>query len=204
MKRINKIILILILPLMVEIIVSCCNCPETTFLNYTNCNLNVCNLNNSGASPIISQSDTIPKKAYGIKVSIMRSENTCKLKRNNSFLIQSAYAYACSCPSEFEYIPLDSIVSISITTIHDFDSEHLRSSDISEYFHVFEYQNFISIDDYINIIETKIPDYMESTFEFDLFLMTPPMLGTEHQFEVKIKLSDGRILNAQTEKIVLN
>jgi hypothetical protein len=203
MKRINKILIILILPLMVEIVISCCDCPETTILNYTNCSLFVTNLDNSGESPIISQSDSISKNAYGIKLSIIRNENTCELKKRNSIFIQSAYAYDCFCPPEIEYMPLDSIVSISITTTHDFDSEHLEYSDVSEYFYVFEYNEFTSIADYISSIETSIPDYFESTYEFDLLLMTPPTLGTEHQFEVNVELSDGRILSTQTEKIVL-
>jgi hypothetical protein len=203
MKRINKIILILILPLMVELVISCCNCPEATLLNYTNCRLFVNNLDNSGESPIISKSDSISKNAYGIKLYIFRNKNTCELKKSNSIFIQSAFAYDCFCPPEFEYVPLDSIVSISITTTHDFDSEHLESSDISEYFYVFKNNKYTSIADYIKNIETEIPDYLGSTYEFDLFLMTPPTLGTEHQFEVNIELSDDRILSARTVKIVL-
>ncbi|MGV8091386.1 MAG: DUF5034 domain-containing protein [Mangrovibacterium sp.] len=204
MKRINKIILILMLPLMVELIVSCCDCLETIFFDYTNCSLTINNLDNSDATPIIAQSKSISKKAYGIRVSINRSENICEVERNNSLFIQSAYATSCDCPPESQYMALDSIVSVAITTCNDFDSEHLGCSDVSELFYVFERNEFTSIPEYIGNVKTELYDFMNPTFEFDLLLMSPPTIGIEHQFEVTIELSDGRILNAQTGIIELN
>lgn len=204
MKNFYKVILILILPLLVEIVVSCCNCSDTTFINYTNCSLNVFNLDNSGPDIRISQSDTIPKNAFGLKISINRSENTCELIRNNSLFIQSANAYDCFCPPEFEYLPLDSIVSISIITKNDFDTEHLKSSDVSEYFYVFNGSGYTSLIGYFDNIIAKISDYFETAYELDLLLMTPPNIGTEHQFEINVELSDGRNFNNQTRKIILN
>lgn len=204
MKRINKIILILTIPLMVEFAISCCDCKETTFLNYTNCSLTINNLDNSGVSPVITQSTSISKNAYGIRISINRSESICEVKRNNSLLIQSAYATSCDCPPEVQYMPLDSIVSVIIITSNDFDSEHLRGSDVSKLFYVFKGNEFTKLSEYIENLETELYDYVTPTFEFDILLMSPPTIGIEHQFEVSIKLSDGRILNAQTGKIEFN
>lgn len=204
MKRVNKIILLLMLPLMVELVISCCDCIETTFLDYTNCSLTINNLDNSGVSPVIAESNSISKDSYGIRLSIKRSENVCEVKRTNSFFIQSAYATSCDCPPEFQYMPLDSIISLKISTINDFSTNHPCCSDITELFYVFQGKEFTAISDYVQNIETNLYDIINPSFEFDILLMTPPTIGIEHEFEVSIELSDGRILNATTGIIKLN
>jgi len=192
------------LPLMVELVISCCDCIETTFLDYTNCSLTINNLDNSGVSPVIIQSNSISKNSYGIRLSIKRSENVCELKRTNSIFIQSANATSCDCPPEFLYMPLDSIISVKISTCNDFDSNHLGCSDITELFYVFQGNEFTVISDYIQDLETELYDIINPTFEFDILLMSPPTVGIEHEFEVSIELSDGRTLNATTGIVKLN
>ena len=204
MKRINKIILVLMVPLMVELVVSCCNCIETTYLNYTHCGLTIKNLDNSGASPVVAQSNSISKNAYGIRLSIKRSENYCELKRSNSFFIQSVYATSCDCPPEFQYMPLDSIVSVKLTTYSDFDSEHLAGSDITDLFYVYSGNEFTEISEYLKHVETELYHFINPTFQFDILLMSPPTIGMAHEFEVLIELSDGRVFKSQTGIINLN
>ena len=204
MKRINKIILVLMLPLILELVVSCCNCIETTYLNYTHCGLMIKNLDNSGASPVVAQSNSISKNAYGIRLSIKRSENYCELKRSNSFFIQSVYATSCDCPPEFQYMPLDSIVSVKLSTYSDFDSEHLAGSDITGLFYVYSGNEFIEISKYLKHVETELYNLMNPTFQFDILLMSPPIIGMAHEFEVLIELSDGRVFKSQTGIINLN
>ncbi len=191
------------LPLMVELMVACCDCIEPTHINYTNCSLTINNLDNSGANPKVTQSNTILKDAFGIRVAVIRNENICKVKTNKSFFFQSAFAYSCYCPPELEYLPLDSIISVKVITNKDFNSEYLENSDVSEYFFVFRENEFYIIDEYIDNIETTFYDSKNKTLEFDLLLMTPPTIGTEHQFTIIVELSDGRIFNAQTELLKL-
>lgn len=192
------------LPLMVELIVACCDCIEPTYFNYTNCSITINNLDNSGAEPIVTQSNTISKDAFGIRVVINRNENICKVETNKSLFIQSAYATSCDCPPEFQYLPLDSITSVKIITVNDFNSEHLENTEVSEYFFVYRGHEFYKIDEYVDNIETTLYDFENPTLEFDLLLMSPPTIGTEHQFQVTVELSDGRIFNAQTELLELN
>lgn len=189
---------------MIELVVSCCECIETTFLNYTNCSLSINNLDNSGVSPVITQATAISKNAYGVRISINRSESICEVKRNNSLFFQSANATSCRCPPEFQYMPLDSIISIVIVTVNDFDSEHKTGSDVSELFYTFKENEFTKLREYIKNLETELYDFVDPTFEFDILLMFPPTIGLEHQFEISIELSDGRIFKAHTRKIELN
>lgn len=202
--EINKIILILLLPLLVELMVACCDCLEPTYFNYTYCGLTVNNLDNSGAAPNVAQSNKISKVAFGIRVVINRNENICKAKPNKSFFFQSAYATSCDCPFEFQYLPLDSINSVKVVTKNDFNAGHLENSDVSEYFFVFGGNEFSTIGEYITNIVTTLYDFSSPTLAFDLLLMTPPTIGLEQQFKVEVELSDGRILTAQTELIELN
>jgi hypothetical protein len=186
---------------MVELMVACCDCLEPIYINYTNCSLTINNLDNSGAEPIVTLSNTFSKDAFGIKVVINNNENICKVKTNKSFFFQSAYATSCHCPPELQYLPIDSISSVKVTTNKDFDSQHSENSDVSEYFFVFSGNEFYKIEE--NIVKTFY-DFNNSKLEFDLLLMTPPTIGKEHQFKVTIELSDGRTLNAQTDLLELN
>jgi hypothetical protein len=201
--KINKILSILLLLLLVELITACCNCIEPTSYYYTNCSLTVKNLDNSGPEPVVAHSDTLLKNAYGIRVTVSRFENTCITKVNGFSFIQSAYAFDCFCPPEVQYLALDSIASIEIKTINDFDAEHLANSNISDYFYVFGGNEFTPIVESIANLETTLYDFENPTLEFDLLLMSPPTAGTRHQFEVLIGLSDGRVLTAQTGYIEL-
>lgn len=198
----GKIILIFTIPLIIQLIVSCCECIDTTFMNYTNCSLEIRNLDNSGELPLITHSTSISKYAYGIRVSITRSEGVCEVI-NKPLFIQSAYATSCDCPPEYLYRPLDSIVLVVITTGNDFDSGHLKNSEVSDLFYVFRGNEFTGIPAYVKNLETELYDVVEPAFEFDIVLMSPPTIGVEHAFEVSVVLSDGRIHKAQTGKIQL-
>lgn len=208
MKRISRIVLILSVPLIVKLLISCCDCIDTTFYDYSNCGLVINNLDNSGASPVITLETAIPKNAYGIRISINRSIGTCEVKRNNSLFIQSAYAIHCECPPLFQYNPFDSIASVTIRTINDFDSAHSGGSDVSKLFYVFKRNEFIKLSEYVKNLSSILYDeknpVFDPVFEFDLLLMSPPAIGNQHEFEVTIELSDSRIFNAQTGIIELN
>jgi hypothetical protein len=207
MSQIKKIIAILTLPLIASIVISCCDCLTATVIaNYSHCGLTLENLDNSGANAIVSTTNQIPKKAYGLRFSIEQIKNSCAAKTNRSFFIASTYAFSsCECPPTNEYKALDVIESIKITTLNDFDASHLKNSDISAYFFKYQGNNFIKLDDYVATLKDQSTLYdLEIPLTFDLLLMTPPANAVEHQFEVTINLSDKRVLKAKTELIKLN
>jgi hypothetical protein len=199
----GRVLLILTIPLMIQLVISCCECIDTTFLTYTNCSLEIKNLDNSGESPVVAQTDSILRRAYGIRISISRSEGICEVIKNKSLFIQSAYATSCDCPPENLYRPLDSIISVVVTTLNDFNSGYTANSDVTDLFQVFRGNDFTGLPGYINNQENELYEFVEPAFEFDILLMSPPTIGTEHEFEVSVVLSDGRILKAQTGKIHL-
>src|SRR5687768_8173772 len=126
--KIKKIIFILLFPFMAELIVSCCNCVEPVLKNYTNKSISVSNLDNSGTNPLVSTSASIIKAAYGIRIQLLREITACTNKPNSIFF-QSAYANRCDCPLPNQFVPKDSIATIKIFTLSDFDNSHPANSD---------------------------------------------------------------------------
>lgn len=199
MGVLKKSIVVLALLLMVDLLIACCGgCPEPIIGNYSNCSTTIENLQITQKSSTVTESKSLSKYHYGIRVTIQRSEDVC-MKRNNSLFTQSAYA--CDCDFD-KYFPRDSIVAVVVKTENDFDEEHPAGSDISDLFEVDE-RYYIGISDYIETIELIEYDNV-GTFEFDLVMRNPPTIGTKHQFEVIIEFSDGRVQNAYTGVLELH
>jgi hypothetical protein len=198
--KLNKVLIIISIPFLVNLIIGCCDCIETMFFDYTNCSVSIENLDNSGREVIVSLSNQIPRKAFGLRINIERKEDVC----GNDFqplFISPAYAISCDyCPEKL-YLPLDSIVSLDVITNDDFDSGHSANDNISEYFSVLMSTEFISINEFINRQHNELYDINNSDLQFDLMLMSPPDESSEYQFEVQIELSDGRVLT-ETSAIV--
>ncbi|AXY75667.1 DUF5034 domain-containing protein [Paraflavitalea soli] len=198
----KKVIFLLLLPLLAEAVVSCCNCLEPVIQHYTNKTISVSNLDNSAQAPIISLSNTVIKKAYGIRVQLVREKLAC-LEKRQSLFISSAYAFDCRCPPAQEYRPKDSIVSVKIYTQQAFDNTHTAGSDLSVYFKVYKPHYFTTIDDYVTKTPVVLFDSKELQPNIDFLLMTPPAMNVEHKFKIQLILSDGRILEGETPTVKL-
>jgi hypothetical protein len=186
---------------------SCCGCnEETQHENYSHQTIFLKNLDNSGKEAIESEALQLNKNAYGIRLYLEREKVVIayEKKQINSIFIQSAYATSCECPPEFLYFANDSIVSIKIFTVNDFDNLHLENSNITDYFKVAG--SFSSIENYVkNLYYTYAEDfeYWGRELKLDLLLMTAPTANNKQQFEVQVTLSDGRILKQKTLEIEL-
>ncbi len=203
--KIKKIILILALPLILDLIVSCCDCPNSIVYKYSFKNYEVNHLDNSGSGIIISSSNSIIKTAYGIRLTI-NNEQIAQNRCNPTKFIQGAYAMVdCRCPPPVIYNPIDSIIGIKIYCLTDFDNNHLANSEISEYFKVYNYHYYQTIQDYIKQWNFPIFDKSEFNSSIDLLLMSPPTFtSNSHSFKIQIYLSDNRIIEKQTTSINLH
>lgn len=193
-----------------QIVVACCDCLDTVLKNYSNLSITVDNLDNGGEKPVVTNSTTVPKNAYGIKVNFHREIVAFNKKALPTFF-QSAYAFSCECPPPLEILAKDSIVTFKIFSVYDFDSNHSSNSDISEFFKIFNYDSYSTINVYLN---SKINyghyysnsawtlyDESELKFEMTLLLMTPPKINTTNKFRIQITLSDGRVFEQETTDI---
>lgn len=200
----RKILLFLLLPLIAETVISCCHCLEPVLKRYTNKTLLIDNLDNSNNEPVISTSGSVAKTAYGIRIHLSREKIAC-INRSRSVFIQSAFAYKCDCPPPNQFLPEDSITSIKVFTVNDFDATHSANSDISDYFKVYTAYlfTFTTIPDYLRNTSPVLYSENELEVKLDLLLMTPPSFNNQHRFRVQITLSDGRVLQQETSEIQL-
>jgi hypothetical protein len=135
------------------------------------------NLNNSSEIIFVSSDHTIPKAAYGIRL---------------NFEIQPYASVPAHTDSCIHLIAGDTINTIKIYTVYDFDASHPAYSDISDYFKVgetpenapangFSYSRFSSINNYL----TAHSD--QTLFKvIDFLLVAEPQLNTIHEFKIEL------------------
>ena len=206
MKKKLIILFFLLVPIASVLFHACCPCDvETQHEKYSHKAMFLKNLDNSGEKAIESEALQLNKNAYGIRLNLVREKVViARAKQINSFIIQSAYATSCECPPEFLYFPSDSIVSIKIFTVNNFDNQHSENTDISGYFRVAG--SYSTVESYVTNMRNNYADdfdYWGRELKLDLLLMTAPTANNKHQFEVQVALSDGRILKQQTPEIEL-
>jgi hypothetical protein len=202
-------ILILLLTPIVNLFHSCkdpCKGHEPTkYGEYSYKTLLLKNLDYSEIhTPRQSDSVQFDENAYGIRLHLTREKIVIAYRKQiNSILIQSAYALSTNCPPEYILSAKDSIVSIKILTLNDFDDQHSKNSDITAYFKVFA---FSDVKDYVagmsHTFEGERYNF-EDGLRLDLKLMVAPTTTHNQQFKVIVELSDGRILEQQTTEIQL-
>ena len=200
-KNIKVALLVLIFPLLVDMGIACTPNHKSDGGLYSNKSFSVSNLDNSGRNTFITTTDSVLKKAYGIRLHLVR-EIFVTNKSPQYIFIQSAYAD--SPPIYYhDYLPLDSIVSMQIFTINDFDDFHPAGSEITDYFKVYQNYSFTPIKEYLNKASKIYSHLSDLQVDIDMLLMTAPIINTKHQFKIQIKLSDGRILTQETTMINL-
>ena len=200
--KINKILIILLFPFIAEVIISCCDCIEPLIEHYTNKTLLIKNIDNSGSEPVVTTANSVPKEAFGIRTKLRR-EKVAFLKPTKSLFIPTAFATSCDCPPEKQLYARDSIISIQLYTLNDFDTNHPSNSEVSDYFKIFQGASFSTIKDYLTKYNTVLYNDNELDFEFDLLLMIPPSLNKSHSFKLKITISDGRVFEEASTPIEL-
>ena len=198
-KNIKLTLLALITPLIFDMMIAC-KTEHSPGGYYSTKSFSLNNLDNSVSAPFITTSDSVLKRAYGIDMHLIRDQ-VGFINNTHPFLSQSAYAYDPSVDIGLSF-PVDSIVSIQIFTIYDFDSSHPASSEITDYFKVYQNYSFTAVKDYFNSLNQLFP-LSDLQLDIELLLMTAPTMNTKHQFEIKITISDGRILEQETTPINL-
>ena len=206
--RKRLIILFFLLVPIANLLFYSCRCDAEQFINYSHQALFLKNLDNSGEKAVESESLQFNKNAYGIRLHLQIEEKTAIAcaTQINSFFVQSANATTVE-PCPYVYQAIDSVVSIQVFTINDFDNPHTANSEITEYFKVA--QTYLSVENYVtNLTHTQVHRdngwfAYYGIIEIDLMLMTTPTANNSHQFKVRVELSDGRVFDEQTTEIEL-
>jgi len=207
----KKTLIVLLFPIVINLFIGCCYCIDETFFSYTNCSISVKNLDNTGALPVLNTNNEVIKEAFGLRINIELKEEICQSNYEH-FLMPSVYANNCDCFPEDVYQATDSIVSINVKTLVDFDSTHLSMDDVSEYYAVLSEERYnyglsgaeyVSITEFIDCFSFTFRRTRPSILELDLMLMVPPTENDFHQFEVEVVLSDERVLSGTSNLVKL-
>ncbi len=202
-RNIKLTLFIFLIPFAIDVMIACKPRHATEGGLYRNKSFSLTNLDNSGNAAFITTSDTVPKQAYGIRLHLVR-DKVVKISNNHFFFVQNAFA---DYPANYYngYVPLDSIVSIQILTKNSFDNNHAANSEITDLFRVYQNYTFSELKHYFAKASVQYSHLSELQIDIDLLLMSVPstLYNTGHQFKIRLKLSDGRILEQETTMIHL-
>ena len=200
--RFPKILFFLVVPLLIELVAACCDCPEPVLKQYTHKTFAVTELDNSQADAMESPTDTIDKNALGIRL-MLEYEKLAMAIPLRFRCMNTAVAFSCRCPPETAYEPKDSITSLKIYTLFDFDNTHPGGSDITEYFFQYKNNSYLAIVNIMHALNSTLRYENDFNQSIDLLLMHAPPASSNQQFQVILDLSDGRQITLTTAKIWL-
>jgi len=193
---IKKVLIIIVVLNLIGLINSCCE----TELNYKWIGVSSEIIDNSAVAPVISNSDSINKMAYGIRLHL-----------KDSFLYYTHLptffniTYATSCDKKD--VEIHTIKNIIIKTLYDFDDVKLKNADISNYFlariSTETTSNYSSILEIANRFNDKNSIDYKDDDSFDLFLMKQPSKIDTCRFQIEINLSDSSSISCTTRTIKL-
>lgn len=167
--------------------------------------LNICLVSDSSYQYTPLYSDSLAKDALGIMLSL---NGTVVFTRPQTKYIPSLVntANACKCGGTI-FSTADTLSSITITTLNNFDSTHTAGADVTAYFKVPDY-------DYSTgsrkVIQSPIASYLQYAnggyapgFYTAIYLAQFPQYEGYAQFRIKATLQSGKVLEAVTQKVYL-
>jgi len=177
-----------------------CNCGGSRFFDVEG--LEILSFKDDSRSSINLPGETISLATYGgLYIDYLaRYHAQLTPKRDWSFSLMNT-AYACSCIVGFDGSKEEELVSFSITTLNDFDNDHLAGSDIVDLFDVrgtFFSEENESLSDYLANMTGKL-------MQEDMLLMPTkvPELNAEVKVRVRMELSTGEVYEADSVPFTL-
>lgn len=187
---------------------ACCHCePERTRF-YTTEGIVAQNVHfeivgDTAFSYGIVNKDSVPRMNYGLQIQFDTKE-TVYLKFEFKGLIPSAYA--CKCSPDF-YSPRDTLKSIRIFTLRDFDASHPAGSELSDYFKLLKQATTSGRISKMSISEavTQLGTLSTSRYGSVQFYLDklPDVANANIQFEIVAEFSKGKILKDTSTIITL-
>ncbi len=192
---IKKALLIVIVVNLISTFQSCCSEDYT----YKWTGFRVQMIDNSGIEPTISENKHIPKKALGLRISML---DTVFFIARNFKIINTCYATSCG----ESYTRLHDLNSIFIITLNDYSDHIPAETNITSLFRARLAtdinKEYIPINDIVAEINNGY-NHSKQMPDFDLYLMDTSCIGGQQQFEISFILSDGSVFTKQTEIVEL-
>lgn len=201
--KITRVAIVLFIPLLFEVVLSCRECPEAYEQRYGLESLFIQNLDNSGELPVESATGIIPKAAYavGINFRLLRLANLNKVKLA---ILPQAHAMRCASCFDTIWYARDTIRTIKLTTVNYFDKNHPAGSDVTGLFKGLSYKTYIPVDKAIINTETsRVYKFEDSRTRLDLYLMSPPENVGLYRFKIDVILSNNGIISVMSPDVEL-
>lgn len=196
--KLARILCWLLFPLVVGVVQSCCYCEGEVEYKFEVSSTDVYNLDNSGIEPKITDADTISKAAYGIELKLTTAKITKADVHPFSF-INSASAMKCVCYS-FSGTSKDSVLSIKIFTVNDFDTSHKAGSDVTAIFYSDGKNPMPPGGNYNQPLYSSA--FKPDALVYKFLLMQSPS-NPSCQFHVVLNLGNQRIIDLLTKPVTL-
>ncbi len=206
MKRTVKAFIVISLFFLLRLITSCCNCTDITY-RFSYVDVIVNNINNSSQWSRPSNENQMYAEGVAFEVQIVGcSIESSSVKKRSLASFKTLSAQSCDCDDI--YASVHEISSIRIFTLEKINSKYNAGDDVTD---VFLANTCINCDDvgsfYISIDEllTRIngqPLYDKPENRFLVYLKEKVEYDTA-QFEFEISLSDGQVITARSELILI-
>ena len=183
---------------------SSCKSPETHYFDWNNLNYSKQEIFYQNGFINYRETDktTFAELTFGVN---LRFEYNIFAALNN-FRINSPYSLYATSYEDDIYILSDKVSYIKITTINDFDEEHLAGSDVTDYFSTLFGGDFKPVNSMVNGVNGLNTDrYEESqlTENYLMFLRENPTIQNDQQFQIEVKFGSGKSLAITTELITI-
>jgi hypothetical protein len=129
---------------------------------------------------------------------------------HSNFIIRLEFEHFRTQDSNFsavDYEPVckNSLQSIVITSVNDFDDARPAGASLSDYFVYYYGPNEKSVDGGLTIRHYYIDDYAWEPFptHLDMHLKTPPATTSTHQFIIETTSSDGEVWIDTTDVVTI-
>ena len=188
----------------IDLISSCCNCPETKWSSYTNADIVIQLIDYSKTDPIYGVKDTLFASSAGIRVRL-RKEKIARLNCPPSILFGSLHAFSCGCEPDPLFKPKDSLVSFKIITEYDMNDKYKAGAIVNEAFMVGKppFSDYMTIEAHLKNRQARNTlsnyDFIKDYEDFDIYLKDKIYKNVSFRINVIMELSDGRVLSRKVE-----
>jgi hypothetical protein len=197
MKRIQLVILVLVLPVIAEICFSCYPvnpCPKPVYGTFSINDIKLETISFAQNLPVVSSDSVFPKNTFGLKVNFIQKVVSHFVEPRHAIsFISSSYALSCI---GTQMTGVDNISSIKIVTVNAFDNVHAAMSDITSYFKVSSEYDNSALQDLNPALIDKMNylDFKKDVSAFsNLRLSQNPASAGLHQFKLICTFNSGKI-----------
>jgi hypothetical protein len=199
--KLARILCWLLLPLMIGTVQACCNCADEISYRFIVNKIEIANLDNSGISPVPVQGDAVNKKAYCLRIAMTTTKVAFQKNVTPNLFVQTASAQDCFCNGGFYGQMTDTLLSLHIYTVNDFDSTHKAGSEINSYFFSDGRYPLAANGSFNQPLYSY--DFASPSYVYNYMLMHEPQFSSLCQFKVEINFSDNKKYELLTQPINL-